>query len=108
MNIQLTLAARHLWGRKTRTFLTTLAVVFGVMVIFGLNGLLPTMMTAFRQNMLAAAGKVDLTVTSVTSGSFEAGVPGCWKRCAVRQASRGPQSRCGATSCCLRPRQLAR
>lgn len=73
--MQLTLAVRYLWGCKTRTFLTTLAVVFGVMVIFGLNGLLPTMMTAFRQNMLAAAGKVDLTVTSVTSGSLETGVP---------------------------------
>jgi hypothetical protein len=28
--LQLTLAARYLWGRKLRTFLTTLSVVFGV------------------------------------------------------------------------------
>ncbi len=70
MNLQLTLAARYLWGRKLRTFLTTLAIIFGVMVIFGLNGLLPAFTESFRQNMLAAAGKVDLAVTSDTGETF--------------------------------------
>jgi len=34
MSIQLTLAARYLIGHKLRTFLTTLAVVFGVLQLF--------------------------------------------------------------------------
>ncbi len=73
MNIQLTLAARYLIGRKLRTFLTTLAVVFGVMIIFGLNGLLPAFAEALQFNLLAAAGQVDLSVTGVTGGVFDAG-----------------------------------
>jgi putative ABC transport system permease protein len=70
MNIQFTLAARYLLGRKLRTFLTTLAIIFGVMIIFGLNGVIPAFVESFRQNMLAAAGKVDLTVTSETDSAF--------------------------------------
>jgi hypothetical protein len=34
LTLQLTLAARYLWGHKLRTFLTTLAIVFGAWVIF--------------------------------------------------------------------------
>jgi putative ABC transport system permease protein len=37
LTLQPTLAARYLWGRKLRTFLTTLAIVFGVWVIFSMN-----------------------------------------------------------------------
>jgi len=47
MNFQLTLAARYLWGRKLRSFLTTLAIVIGVMVIVGTGIYLPTFMEAF-------------------------------------------------------------
>jgi putative ABC transport system permease protein len=72
MNIQLTLAARYLLGRKLRTFLTTLAVVFGVMIIFGLNGLLPAFGQALQFNFLASTGQVDLSVTGVTDGAFDA------------------------------------
>ena len=36
LTLQLTLAARYLWGRKLRTFLTTFAIVFGAWVIFGM------------------------------------------------------------------------
>ena len=43
MTIQTTLARRYLAGRKLRTFLTTLAIVFGVLVIFGMNTLLPAL-----------------------------------------------------------------
>jgi putative ABC transport system permease protein len=68
----LTLAARYLQGRKLRTFLTTLAIVFGVTIMFGLNGVLPTFAQAIRQNMLAAAGQVDLAVTGKTAGPFDA------------------------------------
>ncbi|RPI82437.1 MAG: ABC transporter permease [Chloroflexi bacterium] len=70
MNIQLTLAARYLNGRKLRTFLTTLAIVFGVLVIFGLNTLLPAFFNAFQANIMAASGQVDATITLVTADAF--------------------------------------
>lgn len=70
LRLQFTLAARYLAGRKLRAFLTTLAIIFGVMIIFGLNGYLPTFMESYKQNMLATAGKVDISVTSKTGGSF--------------------------------------
>jgi putative ABC transport system permease protein len=70
MNLQLTLAWRYLNGRKLRSFLTTLAVVFGVMVIFGMNIILPTMLQAFQANMMAAGGLVDLTITHRSGAAF--------------------------------------
>ena len=70
MNIQFTLASRYLRGRKLRTSLTTLAVVFGVLVIFCMNILVPTMLQAFQATMLAASNQVDLTITFRTGGSF--------------------------------------
>jgi putative ABC transport system permease protein len=70
MNLQLTLAWRYLSGRKLRTFLTTLAVVFGVMVIFGMNIILPTMLASFQANLMAAGGVVDVTVTHASGGGF--------------------------------------
>jgi putative ABC transport system permease protein len=70
MNLQLTLAWRYLNGRKLRTFLTTLAVVFGVMVIFGMNIILPTMLAAFQANIMAAGGVVDVTVTHQSGSGF--------------------------------------
>ncbi len=74
MNMQLRMAARYLWGRKLRTFMTTLAIVLGVMLVFGLNGLLPAFTNAFRRNMLATAGQVDLTVSSETRSGFDSAV----------------------------------
>jgi len=70
MNLQLTLAARYLNGRRLRTFLTTLAVVFGVLVIFGMNIILPTMLTALQANVQGAEGAVDFSVTHVSSQPF--------------------------------------
>ena len=72
MNIQTTLARRYLAGRKLRTFLTTLAIVFGVLVIFGMNSILPAFVQAFQANTLAAAGEVDATVTLKTGDVFDA------------------------------------
>lgn len=74
MNIHLTLATRYLLGRKLRTFLTTLAIVFGVLVIFGMNTILPAMTQAFQANLLAAAGQVDATISLKTSDAFPIGV----------------------------------
>jgi len=76
MNIQLTLAARSLRGRKLRTALTTLAIFFGVLVLFGMNTLLPAFTRAFQGNILAAAGQVDATVTLKTADTFDATVAG--------------------------------
>ncbi len=70
MNLQLTLAWRYLNGRKLRTFLTTLAVVFGVMVIFGMNIILPTMLASFQANVMAAGGVVDVTITHQSGSGF--------------------------------------
>ena len=70
MNLQLTLAWRYLKGRKLRTFLTTLAVIFGVMLIFGMNIILPTMLEAFQANLMAAGNLVDVTVTNKSGGGF--------------------------------------
>jgi len=70
MNIQLPLAARYLSGRKLRTALTTLAIVFGVLVIFGMNTLLPAFIGAFQANAMALAGQVDATITNKTGEAF--------------------------------------
>ncbi|MBN1656905.1 MAG: ABC transporter permease [Anaerolineae bacterium] len=74
MKLQLTLAARYLWGRKLRTMLTTLAIVFGAAVIFGMNIVMPTMLEAFQSNMLAASGQVDATITHETGEAFSRNV----------------------------------
>jgi putative ABC transport system permease protein len=74
MNLQLTLAARYLGGRKLRTFLTTLAIVIGVMVIFGMGILLPTFTDAFNKSLLAASGQTDVMITHKTGETFSATV----------------------------------
>jgi putative ABC transport system permease protein len=71
MNIQFTLAARYLSGRKLRTFLTTIAVTFGVLVLFGMNIVLPSMLEALQVNALAGEGQVDVTITHVSGGAFD-------------------------------------
>lgn len=70
MNLQFTLAARYLLGRKLRTALTTLAIVFGVFLIFGMNTVLPTLLAALQANVQGAEGNVDFTITNVSGQSF--------------------------------------
>lgn len=70
MNWQLTLAARYLWGRKLRSFLTTLAIVIGVMVIMGTGIYMPTFMRAFEKSMLSASGQTDVMITHKTGEAF--------------------------------------
>lgn len=70
MKLQWTLALRYLSGRRLRSFLTTLAVMFGVLVIFGMNILVPSMLAAFQATMLSVSNTVDLTVTLQTDGGF--------------------------------------
>jgi putative ABC transport system permease protein len=71
VSIQLTLAWRYLWGHKLRTFLTMISITLGVMLIFGLNGIMPTIINAFEASTLAAVGQVDITATSVSADSFD-------------------------------------
>lgn len=74
MNIQFTLAYRYLSGRKLRTFLTTLAVIFGVLVIFGMNIILPTMIQALQANVQGASGLVDFSATHISGEPFSINV----------------------------------
>ncbi len=74
MKIQFLLAWRYLWGRKQRMVLTTLAVVFGVTLLFGLNAMIPAMMEAFRHNMVTTSGKVDISISSQSNNPFDQSV----------------------------------
>lgn len=73
-SIPLTLACRYLLSRKLRTALTTLAVIFGVLLIFGMNTVLPTMIAALQANVQGAEGNVDFIITSVSGGAFDPAV----------------------------------
>src|SRR5688572_1860290 len=70
MNIQFTLALRYLAGRRLRTLLTSLAIVFGVLLIFGMNTLLPAFINAFQANALALAQQTDATITHKIGEAF--------------------------------------
>ena len=70
MNVSGKLAWRYLIGRPGRTLLTTLAITLGVALIFGLNGMMPGLSKVFEQTLFAAAGQVDLTVSSESGGNF--------------------------------------
>ncbi len=74
MRIQFLLAWRYLWGRKQRMVLTTLAVVFGVTLLFGLNSMIPGMMESFRHSMVTTSGKVDISISSDSNNPFEQSV----------------------------------
>lgn len=60
---------RYLNGRKLRTVLTTLAIVFGVALIFSINLVLPSVMDAFKQSMTSLTG-ADISIVSTTGDSF--------------------------------------
>lgn len=70
MNMQLTLAWRYLWGRRLRAGLTVLAIVFGVMIMFGMQGVIPAVRASFDANLAVAAHSVDLIVTRTDGGRF--------------------------------------
>jgi putative ABC transport system permease protein len=70
MRIQWMLAVRYLRGRMQRSFLTTLSVILGVTILFGMNGLLPPVLESFRHSMYTSAGTVDITISSVSNSTF--------------------------------------
>jgi putative ABC transport system permease protein len=63
------MALRYLSGRKLRTVLTTLAIVFGVALIFAINITLPGAIATFTRSLSSLTG-ADLTITNVTGASF--------------------------------------
>ena len=70
MSIQLLLAWRYLWGRRLRAALTALAIVFGVMIMFGMQGVIPAVRASFDANLAVSAHGVDLIVTRADGGLF--------------------------------------
>jgi putative ABC transport system permease protein len=70
MSTALLLAWRYLWGRRLRAALTVLAVVFGVMIMFGMQGVIPAVRASFGANLAVSAHGVDLIVTSTDGGLF--------------------------------------
>jgi len=74
MSTQLILAIRYLSRRKLRTGLTTMAVVLGVSIIFAINTLIPTMLSALEGTFLGVSDQVDLTVSSAMGETFDPGV----------------------------------
>ncbi|WP_119070480.1 ABC transporter permease [Aggregatilinea lenta] len=64
------MALRYLGGRKLRTTLTTLAIVFGVALIFSVNLVLPGMRELFNQSMTTVTG-TDVSITNVAGGTFD-------------------------------------
>jgi putative ABC transport system permease protein len=70
MTLQISLAWRYLRGRALRTLLTTLAVVFGVFVIFAMNVMLPTITRSMFISVQAAEAAADFTLTHAGGGSF--------------------------------------
>lgn len=71
MSVSARLAWRYLIGRPGRMVLTTLAITLGVALIFGLNGIMPGLQDIFTKTLFAAAGQVDLSVTSTSGGNFD-------------------------------------
>lgn len=70
MNIQLLLAWRYLGTRRLRAALTALAIVFGVMIMFGMQGVIPAVRASFDANLTVAAHNVDLILTRQDGGLF--------------------------------------
>ncbi|HTX78315.1 MAG TPA: FtsX-like permease family protein [Longilinea sp.] len=74
MTLEARLAWRYLTSRKLRTFLTTLAVILGVMIMFGMESILLPMQQAFNQTTTAAANLVDLNISQVDGNPFSPAV----------------------------------
>ena len=68
--LSIRLALRYLSGRKLRTGLTVVAISLAVMLVFGMNGLLPAIVTALRTNLLASTGAVDIQISSTANDTF--------------------------------------
>ncbi len=70
MRTELILAWRYLAVRRVRSILTTLSILLGVALIYGLNSLMPVFMEGFSQNLMAMSGYVDLSLTAASGSTF--------------------------------------
>ena len=67
---ELLLAMSYLKGRPTRSIMTVLSIVIGVMIMFGLNGMAPALKDIFKSSTQSMAlANVDLYITR-NDGSF--------------------------------------
>lgn len=74
MSFQIRLALRYLQRRRLRSALTALAVAFGVMLVFGLNGIGPSLETALRQSVSTSSLHIPLIVSREAQLPFHAGL----------------------------------
>jgi putative ABC transport system permease protein len=65
------MAWHYLMGRKLRSALTTLAIVFGVALIFAMNLVLPSAQRAFTQSLEAQSEGVDLNIAGAAGEAFD-------------------------------------
>ncbi|GAB4124550.1 MAG: FtsX-like permease family protein [Roseiflexaceae bacterium] len=70
MSIANILAWRYLHSRWVRSLLTLLAIMIGVMIMFGMQGVIPAVRASFGQNLNNAAHEVDLILSRRDQGSF--------------------------------------
>src|SRR5919199_4071943 len=69
------ISLRNLRARTQRTLLTTIGIVLGVGIVFGVITLSDTMSGTFKELYSRAFGAADITVTAVaSSGTFDEGV----------------------------------
>ena len=76
---------RYLNGRRLRTTLTTLAIVFGVALIFAINLVLPSAMNVFKQSMLEHHRRGYQHSPAVSGESFAPDSGACRVSAAVAQ-----------------------
>ncbi len=74
MRTYITIPFRYLAGRKLRSLLTTLAVVFGVAVVLSVNMILPTITAVLNASEMGVTGQVDMTVSSATGAPFPSSI----------------------------------
>jgi putative ABC transport system permease protein len=74
MMFPIKLALRYLGGRKLRTTLTTLAIAIAVLLIYGMNLLLPVFLESFQSSAMAISGETDMTITHKTGDPFDAAI----------------------------------
>ncbi len=68
---ELPLALSYLKGRPIRTIMTTMSIVIGVMIMFGLNGVAPAFKEVFSSSTSSMAlSEIDLYVTRGDGGFF--------------------------------------
>src|SRR5689334_23252225 len=69
------MAFEYLRGRKLRTALTTLSIVFGVGLLFAVNIILPGALATFKSMSTGVSGAADLSVASATGEAFNPADP---------------------------------